>query len=145
MTNYFFTANPRLSKIITLDAVVLHLVAIYSTNENGIKQSQNEQQQQQPKQQRQKQKTSSSGSNSANTSDRTKDRTVSEYSISSTSTNAEEGKFGLEEISSEEESWKKLMNKLLDTLKIVKECILYVKQKLAALLISRQCIFLCVF
>lgn len=118
---FFLPDNPRLSKVITLDAVISHLVAIYSTNDNGTKQSQNEQQQ----------KISSTGTNSANTSD----GTVSEYSISSISTNSdmsiimnpEEGKFGQEATTtanSEEEICKELMIKLLDTLEIVEECIL---------------------
>lgn len=112
------TANPRLSKVITLDAVVSHLVAIYSTTGLNSKQTANEDQ-----------KSNSSGSAGANSSD----SAVSDFSLSSGSNNSsiiiitgspEEKKINEEVTSSDEEACTDLMIKLLDALEIVKECIL---------------------
>lgn len=119
----FQIANPRLSKIITLDAVVSHLVAIYSTSVAAIKSPQGSESTLQPK----GNSNSSTGANSA-------DSTVSEFSLSSTNsdisviiapTSSDEAiKATPEPTTNDDDSAKELMIKLLDALDIVRECIL---------------------
>lgn len=111
----FQIGNPRLSKIITIDAIVSHLVAIYSTNGKMIEPP----------------KTGSNSSSGANSSD---SGSITEISMSSTSGSdvsvivlsgkADEPKSEEAKILNDEDVSKELIVKLLDTMEIVKECIL---------------------
>lgn len=119
----FQIANPRLSKIITLDAVISHLVAIYSTAAGPTtKTSQSGDTSLQQK----------AGSNSS-TGGNSSESTVSEFSLSSNSSDisviiapsgADEAKTPPEPGTTDDDSAKELMIKLLDALDIVRECIL---------------------
>lgn len=101
----FQISNPRLSKIITLDAIVSHLVAIYATN--GFASVYGE-------------STSDSG-NLAETSI----GSGSDVSVIILTGKADETNCGAEKIAANDENAAKaLIVKLLDALEIVKECIL---------------------
>lgn len=115
----FQVANPRLSKIITIDAIISHLVAIYSTNGNGKLGSD------------QGSKSGSNNSSGANSSD---SGSIAEISMSSTSGSdvsviilsgkPDDAKTVEKVSSSDEDASKELVVRLLDALEIVKECIL---------------------
>lgn len=116
----FQTANPRLSKIITIDAIVSHLVAIYSTNGPGGKIGSDQ--------------GSKSGSNTSSGANSSDSGSIAEISMSSTSGSdvsviilsgkPDEAK-GIEKVTpSDEDASKDLIVKLLDALEIVKDCIL---------------------
>lgn len=121
----FQIANPRLSKIVTIDAIVSHLVAIYSTNGNcgklgagGIDLA--------------SKSSSSNTSSGANSSD---SGSIAEISMTSTSGSdvsviilsgkPDDVKAITEKITpTDEDASKELIVRLLDALEIVKECIL---------------------
>lgn len=115
----FQIGNPRLSKIITIDAIVSHLVAIYSTNGNGKVGSD------------QSSKSGSNNSSGANSSD---SGSIAEISMSSTSGSdvsviilsgkPDETKSVEKVTPSDEDASKDLIVRLLDALEIVKESIL---------------------
>lgn len=112
----FQIANPRLSKIITIDAIVSHLVAIYSTNGKVVSDQ------------------GKSGSNSSSAGNSSDSGSITEISMSSTSGSdvsvivlsgkADEPKTDEKPTPTDEDASKELIIKLLDALEIVKECIL---------------------
>lgn len=114
---YQFSDNPRLSKVINLDAVISHLVAIYSTTGFTTKYPQNDEQ-----------KPSNTSSNATNSSD----SAVSDFSLSQTSNNSDMSiiivpgspEESVDEVTTDKEGCTELVQKLLDALEIVKECIL---------------------
>lgn len=118
----FQISNPRLSKIITLDAIVSHLVAIYSTDGNGDRLGSDN--------------GSKSGSNSSSGANSSDSGSIAEISMSSTSGSdvsvivlsgkPEDQSKPIDMVSptDEDASAKDLIIKLLDALEIVKECIL---------------------
>lgn len=111
----FQIENPRLSKIITIDAIVSHLVAIYSINGKVLDQGK-------------------SGSNASSAASSSDSGSITEISMSSTSGSdvsvivlsgkADEPKTEEKKIPNDEDASKELIVKLLDALEIVKECIL---------------------
>lgn len=118
----FQIANPRLSKIIAIDAIVSHLVAIYSTNGNcgklGIDHA-----------------SKSSGSNTSSGANSSDSGSIAEISMSSTSGSdvsviilsgkPDDAKAIAEKVQpTDEDTSKDLIVRLLDALEIVKECIL---------------------
>lgn len=117
----FQVTNPRLSKVITIDAIVSHLVAIYSTNGNISKSSISDQ-------------ASKSGSNTSSGANSSDSGSITEISMSSTSGSdvsvivlsgkADEPKTVEKVTPTDEDASKDLIVKLLDALEIVKECIL---------------------
>lgn len=106
----FQIGNPRLSKIITIDAVISHLVAIYSTygSTDGLKLTLD---------QGSKKPNSSSGSEADFP-------TGSDISIIATPGSDEASAKGEVTATNDEVQGKELMVKLLDSLEIVRECIL---------------------
>lgn len=109
--------NPRLSKVLTLDAVVSHLVAISSTTGFTSKAPANDDQ-----------KSVSNSSNGTSNSESdfplATTTTPSDISIIIVSGSPEEKTSGDDVPSTDEESCTELVIKLLDALEIVKECIL---------------------
>lgn len=121
-TKTFQISNPRLSKIITMDAVVSHLVAIYSTTGTTVKSPQSSET-------ALHQKSSGGASTGGNSSE----SNVSEFSLSSTNSDismiiapsgVDESKASPDSGPTDDDSSKELMIKLLDALEIVRECIL---------------------
>lgn len=111
--------NPRLSKIITLDAIISHLVAIFSTNANGGKFGSE-----------QTTKSVSKTSSAANSSD---SGSIADICMSSTSgsdvsviiLSGKPDTKSIEKVTpNDEDTSKDLIVKLLDALEIVKDCIL---------------------
>ena len=103
----FQTASPRLSKVITLDAVVSHLVAIYSTNGSR-------------KNDHHHHKSSNSAAEASG----------ADFSITSGSSSTEMSIIlappneALEDCENDDELANELVSKLLDAFEIIKDCIL---------------------